>query len=120
MVWFQKCLPVRGLSLAVLIIYLPENKLRNKIESKVLNDISRNPRLCYFVSFSMVSLTFLSRISESSRDLTIFIIPFSSLFEIINIIVSETLVLGYQSLGSPAPKTFFWKNCVCQCCSCCY
>ena len=47
----------------------------------------KNPPVCYFASFSIVSVTHFINKLDSLRDLTIFIISFISSFEIINIVI---------------------------------
>lgn len=51
---------------------------------KVPNEIQRGPRFWFFF-FSIVSWTSFISKPESSKDLTIFLIPFISVFEIINV-----------------------------------
>ena len=56
---------------------------------------TKNPPLCSFASFLTVSLTPFINKPDSSSDLTVFIISFISLFEIINVI-------------TPDPNIFLW------------
>ena len=73
----------------VLILPLPVNKFPYKPALKVPNNIPRNPPVCFFASFLTVSLTPFINKPDSSRDLTVFMILFRFLFEIINVILSD-------------------------------
>lgn len=84
-------LPVRNLPSAFLII----NLLRNKLRKKVPTDISRNPPILSFCFILNGFTTVLTEYQNLQEIMTSFIISLSSLFESINIIVPETLVLEY-------------------------
>ena len=69
-----------------LIVTLPFDRFPKKQASNVPNNIVRNLPFCSFASFVIVLLTpFISK-PDYSRDLTIFMISFISLFEIINVV----------------------------------
>ena len=67
-----------------LIVRLPIIKFSNKVVPKFLSNISRNRPFLFFASFLIVSLTPFINKPESSSNLTVFLIPFVSSFEIIN------------------------------------
>ena len=75
------------------LISLPINRFRNKIAPNILNNTLKIPYFCSFASFLVVLLTpcFFNK-PESPRDLTIFIIPSISSFEIINAAISNLRV----------------------------
>ena len=62
---------------------------------KVPYIIPGNPPFCSFASLSVFSLTYFNKTPEYSRELTVFMISFFSLLEVINLVV-------------PDLKTFFW------------
>ena len=79
-----------------LVIPLPSNIFPDKIEFNVPINKSNtnnpiqvpiNPHFCYYASFSIVSLTASINKPDSSGYLTIFIMPFISLFENINFVI---------------------------------
>ena len=74
---------------------LPVNRFPNKLAPILPNNKLRNPPFCLFASFLIVSLTPFINEPDSSRDLTNFMIPFISSFEIINVVV-------------PDPNFFLW------------
>ena len=53
------------------------------------NNILRNPPFCYFVLFLVISLTPFINKSDSSSDLTIFMISLISSFEIISVVTPD-------------------------------
>ena len=65
---------------------LPVKRFPNKLAPKVSNNIPRNYSFCSFASFLIVSLMSFINHPDSSRDLTIFIISFISLLEIISVV----------------------------------
>ena len=77
-----------------LIAPLPENRFPNKLAPKMPNNIPRGPPFYSFASFLIVSLTPFNNKTDSSSDLTIFIISFISSLEVINIVL-------------PNPKHFY-------------
>ena len=77
-----------------LIAPLPENRFPNKLAPKMPNNIPRSPPFYSFASFLIVSLTPFNNKTDSSSDLTIFIISFISSLEVINIVL-------------PNPKHFY-------------
>ena len=66
-------------------IPFPDNKLPNKLASKVPKCILKNHPLCFLFSFSIVLLTPFNKISEFSSSLIIFIISCISSSSIINL-----------------------------------
>ena len=72
-----------------LAIPFPANNFPNKLAPKVPNKIFKNPPFCSFVLFLIVLVTLFSKILESSRAGTIFIVSFISSFEIIKVVVPE-------------------------------
>ena len=72
---------------------LPENRFPNKLAPKVSNNISRSPLFYSFASFLIVSLTPFKNKTDSSRDLTIFIISFISSLEVINMVLPDPKLL---------------------------
>ena len=72
-----------------LIIPLPANIFPNKLAVNVAANKPKNPLFYSYTSFSAVSLTPFIKKTDSSRDLTIFIISFKSSFENTNVFVSE-------------------------------
>ena len=78
----------------------PVNKFPNNEAPKVPNNILRNHPPCSLASCLIVFLTPFNNTPESSRDLTIFIISFISLFDIIKVVVPTPLV-------APEPSIFF-------------
>ena len=72
-----------------------DNKFPSNIYPKVPTSVPRNPPLCYLVSFLIVLVIPFSKILESSRAGTIFVMSFIFSFEIIKVVVSE-------------PCIFFW------------
>ena len=65
------------------------NALPNKLEANVLNKIPTNPPFYSFASFWIVSLAPFITKTDSSRDLTIFMIYFISCVETISVIVPD-------------------------------
>ena len=61
-----------------LITPLPANIFPNKLAPSVPSNILRNPPFYFFASFLVVSLTPFNNTPESSRDLTIFKMSFTS------------------------------------------
>ena len=53
----------------------------------------RNPPFCTFTSSLIVSLTFSVNKSDLSRDLTIFVVSFISLFEIISVVIPDPNII---------------------------
>ena len=53
------------------------------------NNILKNPPFCYFASFLIVSLMPFINNPYFSRDLIIFMIPFISSLEIINVVLQD-------------------------------
>ena len=93
-----------------LIVPLLVNIFLNKLESKVPNNIPRNPRFCSLASFVIVSLTPFINKPDYSRDLTIFIISFISSLEIINVVPfakSEGLEVNIRGRVLD-PNIFLW------------
>ena len=76
---------------------LPTNIFCNNLASNVPNNILRNLSFYYFTSFSVVSFTPFTIKTKSSRALTIFIIFSTSIFKIVNAVISELWI-------------FFWKQ----------
>ena len=71
------------------------NRFSNKLAPKVPNNILRNPPLCSFVLFLIISpMPFINK-PDSSRGVIIFMISFISSFEVINVVV-------------PDPNIFLW------------
>ena len=70
-----------------LTIAFRANIFANKLATNVPNNLLRNPLFCFFVSFLIVSLTPSNNNTESSRDLTIFIVSSISSFDIINVVL---------------------------------
>ena len=68
---------------------LPVKIFPNKLAPNVPNNFPRNSSFCYLTSFWIVLLTPFNNKPESSRDLTIFIIPSTSPFDIITVVVPE-------------------------------
>ena len=83
-----------------LILTLLVKIFSDKLAPTVSNNIPRNPSLCYFGSYLIVSLTPFINNPNSSRDLTIFITSLISSLEIISVV-------------KPNPKIFFMNSCVC-------
>ena len=73
-------------SLPSLIVPLSANGFPNKPAPNEPSSILKNPPFCYFASFSIVSP--LNNEPDSLRDLIMLMIPFTSLLEIINVVVS--------------------------------
>ena len=67
----------------------------NKLAPKLPNKIPKYHYFCSFVSFLIVLVTTFNKILESSRDWTIFIMPFISSYEIVKV-------------TTPEPCIFFW------------
>ena len=63
------------------------NAFRNILAANVTNIIGRIPPFCSFASFLIVSLIPYINNSDSSSDLNIFIISFTSSSEIINAVI---------------------------------
>ena len=61
-----------------LFIPLPDNIFLDKLAPNVPNNILRKLPFCYLTSFWIVSLTPFNNKTESSRDLTIFIMSSAS------------------------------------------
>ena len=78
-----------------LIVPLPVKRFPNKLAPEVPDNVLRNRPFCYFASFLIVSLTPFINNSDSSRDLTIFIISFISSLEI-------------NSVVKPDPNISWW------------
>ena len=57
----------------------------------VPDNILRNPLFCSFASFLIVSITPFIYKPYSPRDLTIFMISFTSSFEIINVVITVSV-----------------------------
>ena len=74
---------------------LPVNRFPSKLAPKVAYSILKNPPFCYFAASLIVWITPFTNKSDSSSDLTIFIIPFISSIKIINAVV-------------PDPNIFLW------------
>ena len=74
---------------------LPVSRFPNKLAPNVPNDIPRNPPFCSLTSFLIASLTPFINKPDSSSYLTICVISFIPLFEIINVVL-------------PDPKIFLW------------
>ena len=75
----------------------------NKLAPKLPNKIPRNLPFCSFASFLIVSLTPFINKPDSSKDLTIFIMPFISSLGIINVVHKA------KSEGcAPNPNIFLW------------
>ena len=68
---------------------LPSNRLANKLDFMCLKIYSRNPPFCSLASFSILSQTPFINKSDSSRDLSIFIISFIHSFEIISVVICD-------------------------------
>ena len=68
------------------------NKFSTKLAPKVPNNMLKNPPFYSFVSFLIVSVTPFCKIIESSRARTIFIMSFTSSFEIINVVFPEACI----------------------------
>ena len=68
---------------------LPANRFPNKLAFKMPNNILKNPPFCYFASFLIVSLMSFINNPYFSRDLIIFMIPFISSLEIINVVLQD-------------------------------
>ena len=90
------------MSSPALIVSLPVNRFPNKLAPYVPKNKLRNPPLCSFASFLIVSPTSFVNKRDSSRDLTIFMISFISLFKFINAVVHDG-----KSEGRPDGETFF-------------
>ena len=73
------------------------NRCPNKLAPNVPNNMPRNPPFCYFDSFLVVSLTPVINKPDFLRNLTIFMRPFISSFEIINVF-SPTFTYFYLFL----------------------
>ena len=84
-------LKIRALILPrpALILPLPVDRFPNKLVPKVLYNIPINPPFCSFASFLIVSLTSFINKPDSSSDLTIFIMSFTSSFEIISVLIPD-------------------------------
>ena len=76
-------------SLTALISPCLVNTLPNKVAANLPNNIGRNPHVCSFASFLIVSLITFINNPDSSSYLTIFIISSISFFEIINVVVPD-------------------------------
>ena len=72
-----------------LFIPLPAKIFPNKLALNVPNNILRNPRFCSEASFLIVSVTPFNNRPESSRGLTILIMPSISSFDIISVVVPD-------------------------------
>ena len=84
-----------------LIVSLTSNGFPNKLAPKITINLPRNPFYCYLTSFIVVLLTSFINKPDSSRELTIFIIPFISWLEIINLFA--------KSEGRASdPNNFLW------------
>ena len=80
--------PALIVHLPALIVFLPVNKLPNKLAPKVPNNILRNHLFCSFASFLIILLMpFIN--NPDSRDLSIFMILFISSLKIINVVVPD-------------------------------
>ena len=62
------------------------DRFPNKVAPNVPYNILRNPLFCSFASFLIFSVTSFINQPDSSRNSIIFIIPFISSFEIINVV----------------------------------
>ena len=68
---------------------LAVNQYHNKLEPNVPNNTLRHPSFCYLNSFSIVSVTPFIYKPDSSIDLIIFIIPFISSLEVIDVVLPD-------------------------------
>ena len=73
--------------LPVLIVSILVNRFSNKLAPDVPNNTLKIPPFCSFASFLIVLLTTFIIKSNYLGDLTVFMMPFISSFEIINVIV---------------------------------
>ena len=69
------------------LIPLPVNRFHNKQAPSLPKNMPKNPTFCFFASFSVVSLTTFINKAASSWDLIIFMISFTSPFEIISVVM---------------------------------
>ena len=83
----EKSWPALIVPSPALIVPLLVNRFPNKLAPYVPNNEQR--KFCFFASFLIVSLTPFIYKPDSSRDLTIFMISFIYLFEIINVVISD-------------------------------
>ena len=95
-------------------MHLPASMFPNKLAPEVPNNIPKNPRFYSFVFCSIVLVTPFNKISESSRALTIFIISFISLFEIISVVILERCIFfsipSFISAVTPNGARIFFAN----------
>ena len=91
--WHQKSWPVKTVYSPALIELLPVNKFLSKLAPNVSSHIPWSPPFCFLTSFLIASLTHFINNPDYSRDLTIFIAPFISLFEIMNVVLSDLRLL---------------------------
>ena len=63
-----------------------------KLAPRVVNNNPQNPPIYSFASFLIFFVTSFSKISESSRAWTIFIMSFISLFEIVKVVFPEPCI----------------------------
>ena len=64
----------------------------HKLAPNVPNNVLRNPRFCFFVSFSIVLVILFNKTLESSRSSKIFKISFICSFEIVKVVVPEPCI----------------------------
>ena len=87
----------------VLIMLLPDNRFRNKLQTNVPNTKLRNAPLYSFTLFLIVLLTTFIKQPSSSKYLIIFIILFISLSEIINVVTSDSRIFYWMAASVPHP-----------------
>ena len=87
----------------VLIMLLPDNRFRNKLQTNVPNTKLRNAPLYSFTLFLIVLLTTFIKQPISSKYLIIFIILFISLSEIINVVTSDSRIFYWMAASVPHP-----------------
>ena len=83
----QKSLPALALPLPALMVPLPVHRFPNIVAAEVANNIPINPKFCCFPSFFFI-FSFINK-PYSSSDLTISIIQFISLFEVIDVVLPD-------------------------------
>ena len=72
---------------------LPVNILPNTLAPKVPNNIPNHPSFCYFLSFLIVLVATFNKILECSGAWQIFIMPFPSSLEIIEVVVPKPCII---------------------------
>ena len=103
--WHLKSWPALVLPLPALIVPLPATKFPNKLASKAPNNTLRNPPFSCYASFLIVLLTRFINKQDSSSDLTIFMIPFISSFQIINFVnMIQTFLMNSVSAAAVNPN----------------